>query len=578
MTIQSSTLRNVPINLSLQHDVSVALRGDRILGALRWLLISAVGAYGFAFDRFRLWPPEGASWAFWACVLWALGASVVLFFPALKQMRPWLVAGDLIAFAGLAFADQQRPSAYEALIFLPLIAAGLRLRRRDLVPVSVVAAMVGMVLQFSDLGRYDITDLIRVATLVAVPWLVHLLSEQWTADNREFVRKAEQQTLTALTHAEEYRERMRALYEAAITLSATANAPSVLDAMLNECSKLVSYQSCAILLPTDVRNEVGVAAGRNLLASELKLRFMVGAGTLATVLRGGSGGVLPASAKVELTPLPSLMACQTLLVLPLRAARRTYGLLVIGSDVEQFTAEQMEMVSTLAGYSIVALQNARLSADLREERATLLDRESDMRRKLNRDLHDGPAQALAAITMNLEFINRLMEREPERVTSEMQKVIRLAQRANHEVRTLLFELRPMTLEAQGLVPTLQRYFERFADSPTRLLLHSNEVEPLDRNVQVILFNVAQEAVNNAMKHARASVVNVRLNRTNDEVTLLVEDDGKGFDLELVRENYEDRGSFGLLNIEERARLVNGTAEIQSTPGKGTTVDVRIPIE
>jgi signal transduction histidine kinase len=136
----------------------------------------------------------------------------------------------------------------------------------------------------------------------------------------------------------------------------------------------------------------------------------------------------------------------------------------------------------------------------------------------------------------------------------------------------------MMLEAQGIVATLQRYFERFANSPTRLILQNNEIEPLERNVQTILFHLTQESVNNAMKHAQATVVTVHLHRTPGEVTLRVEDDGKGFDLEKVRENYEDRGSFGLLNIEERAKLVNGTAEIRSAPGKGTSVDVRIPID
>jgi len=576
--VQTSTIKTVPLQSSEARDMSPILRGDRILGALRWILISAVGAYGLAFDRFSLWPPERANLAFWGFLLWTLVATTLLMMPTLRHLRSWLVIGDLLGFASLTFADPQRPNAYEALVFIPLIAAGLRLRRAELVPVSVLAAIVAVVLQFDQSGRDVVAGLARVITFAAIPWLVHLLSEQWSADNRQFVRNAEQQTLTALSHAEEYRERMRALYEAAVTLGATANAPSVLDAMLNECAKLVPYRACAILLPTEVRDEVGVAAGRNLLSSELQMRFTVGAGALGPLLRGGSGGVLPAANKTEFSPLPSLLACQTLLLLPLRAARRTYGVLVIGSDADQFTAEQMEMVTTLTGYSIVAFQNARLSAELREERAGILERESEMRRKLNRDLHDGPAQALAAITMNLEFINRLHEREPERVPSEMQKVIKLAQRSNHEVRTLLFELRPMTLEAQGLVATLQRYFERFADSPTRLILQNNEIEPLDRNVQTILFHLVQEAVNNAMKHAQATVVTIHLHRTEGEVTLRVEDDGNGFDLEKVRENYEDRGSFGLLNIEERAKLVDGTAEIRSAPGKGTSVDVRIPID
>jgi signal transduction histidine kinase len=97
-------------------------------------------------------------------------------------------------------------------------------------------------------------------------------------------------------------------------------------------------------------------------------------------------------------------------------------------------------------------------------------------------------------------------------------------------------------------------------------------------VQTILFNIAQEAVNNAFKHAQAHTIRIRLNRTIDQVTMRIEDDGRGFDLDKIRENYDERGSFGLLNIEERARLVNGTAELRSAPNKGTSVDVQIPLE
>lgn len=565
--------------VSAERDNSALLRGDRIYAALRWLLLSAIGAYGTATGDLRLWPPDAwnaASLAFWGLFLWTLIASVLVFLSALRNIRPWLHTGDLLGFAGLAYAAADTQIAFEILVFLPLIAGGLRMSRRELIPLSLLAGILGLLIQINQANATLISSVGRFVTFAAIPWLVHLLSEQWITDNRRFVRAAEQQAAAALDHAEQYRERMRALYEAAVTLSATASAQSVLDAMLNECAKLVPYRASAVLLPTDARDEVGVSAGRNLIPSEMQTRFLVGAGTLGTLLRGGTGGVLPESNKAELSPLPSLMACRTVLILPLRAARRTYGVLIVGSDADQFTAEQMEMVNTLSGYSIVALQNARLTSDLRDERATLLDRESEMRRRLNRDLHDGPAQSLAAITMNLEFIKRLIEREPDRVLDELNKVIRLAQRSNHEVRTLLFELRPMTLEAQGLVATLKRYFERFADSPTKIVIDSADIEPLDRNIQTILFNIAQEAVNNAFKHAQAHTIRIRLIRTNDLVTMRIEDDGLGFDLAKVRENYEERGSFGLLNIEERARLVNGTAELRSAPGKGTSVDVQIP--
>jgi signal transduction histidine kinase len=265
------------------------------------------------------------------------------------------------------------------------------------------------------------------------------------------------------------------------------------------------------------------------------------------------------------------------MLLPLRSGQRFVGALLLGTDVERFTAEQMDVLSTIAGYTMFAVQNLRLRNDLQDTRTGMMDRERDMRRQLNRDLHDGPAQALAAITLNLEFIKRLQQYEPARVQEELQKVIDMARRANHDVRTLLFELRSVTLETQGLVAAFQHYFERYADHPAKIVLEHGDVSMLDRNVQSTFLSLTQEAVNNAIKHAQATTIRVRVSHTVDQAMLRIEDDGIGFDLAAIRANYETRGSFGLLNIEERARLVNGTAELRSAPGHGTSIEVRVPL-
>jgi signal transduction histidine kinase len=240
----------------------------------------------------------------------------------------------------------------------------------------------------------------------------------------------------------------------------------------------------------------------------------------------------------------------------------------------------MEMATTLVSYGLVVLQNAQLVAELRAERNNLLAREEEVRKQLNRDLHDGPAQALAAITMTLGFIKRLYEKEPERVVPELDKLAALAGRANHEVRTLLFELRPLVLETQGLLPTLQQYLERFDQGkPPQIALEGDDtIGPLTKRVQGTLFNIVQESVNNAIKHAQAQHIWIRIQRQGDDVLLTIQDDGKGFDLQSVKASYDQRGSFGLLSLEERARLVGGTAEIISAVGAGTTVRVVVPLD
>jgi signal transduction histidine kinase len=127
------------------------------------------------------------------------------------------------------------------------------------------------------------------------------------------------------------------------------------------------------------------------------------------------------------------------------------------------------------------------------------------------------------------------------------------------------------------VAAFQHYFERYADHPAKIVLEHGDVSMLDRNVQSTFLSLTQEAVNNAIKHAQATTIRVRVSHTVDQAMLRIEDDGIGFDLAAIRANYETRGSFGLLNIEERARLVNGTAELRSAPGHGTSIEVRVPL-
>jgi signal transduction histidine kinase len=310
----------------------------------------------------------------------------------------------------------------------------------------------------------------------------------------------------------------------------------------------------------------------------------MGKGAISSSLRSGNPQqIADIGQEPELKTITALAPCRAACVIPLRAALRTYGVMLIASDrPNAFRREQLDMLTALANYAIIALHNAQLLIDLREERTKLISKEEEVRRQLARDLHDGPAQALAAITMNVEFIKRLLERDPARVVDELDKLGALAKRTTHEVRTMLFELRPLVLETQGLRVTLEQYLERFQTNSngTRIMLEARDTEDvtLDTRTEGTLFNIVQEAINNALKHAKAQHIWVRLKREGSMLTTTVQDDGKGFDLAKVMKSYEKRGSFGLLNIEERARLVGGAAELHSAPGEGTTVRVIVPIE
>lgn len=568
----------------IQLDRAPIFGADRVYAGTRWALLLIVlalstsvqesGAPAWAFP-----PQQSFGWAFWMYVTFACFATMAVMVRRWGSAVPWLYVGDVLGIAALAWSSTLAIGVFESLFFLPLVAIALRFPR----PMIILWSLLTAGLQWALLARYGEPDLIGLASrtilIVALPMLVSILAEQWSADNRLSVQRAEQRTALALQQAEQYRDRMRALYEVAYTLSTTGSASHVLHTTLLEMARLLPHRCSAILLPATERNEVGVAASRHLTIGEQQIRFTVGQGSLGMVLRGAEGGMLPAKAhQEELSALPTLAACSAVLVVPMRAGIHTYGVAAFGLE-EAPTTEQLEMASALVSYSLVALQNAQLIAELREERQRLLVHEEETRHQLNRDLHDGPAQALAAISMKLEFIKRLRTHEPARVEEEIDKLATLAKQANHDVRTLLFTLRPLVLETQGLLGSIRQFVERFAKEPTRIIVEGDE-GPLNVSKQVegMLFNMVQEAVGNALKHAEAQNLWIRLQSAPNVVTLTIQDDGRGFDVEAVRKNYDQRGSFGLLSIEERARLVSGAAHIVSVPGGGTTVKVQAPCE
>lgn len=558
---------------------------DRLYALARGLVLVLVyGVYQLLYGLV-LWPPLATapvSLIVWGALLFALVMLGLSFWPAAGRVVRWSYLVDLVWLAALGYTGPGEGSAYTLLLLLPLLIAALRFGRTTILGLSALALLLTLGLFFKPATTPDAMVFVSHALLLGIlPWLINRISAQVMSDDRLRVANAEQRAAAALHEAERYRDRLRALYEVALSLNTTGHPETVLETTLEECARVLPYQTGAIVVPTGAPDEVQVIAGRHLEVTELTARFTVGAGTLGRILRGANGGVLRhAHAEPELAALPSLQRCPQVVILPLRSARRTFGAVLFGSQEEQLNAEQMEMATTLVSYGLVALQNAQLIAELRAERENLLAREEEVRKQLNRDLHDGPAQALAAITMTLGFIKRLVESEPARVVAEIDKLMALAQRANHEVRTLLFELRPLVLETQGLVPTLRQYLERFDQSkgPRIILEGGDELGPLTKRVQGTLFNIVQEAVNNAIKHAQANHIWIRIASRDGEVSVTVQDDGKGFDLQAVKASYDQRGSFGLLSLEERARLVGGTAELLSAPGAGTTVRVVVPLE
>ena len=259
------------------------------------------------------------------------------------------------------------------------------------------------------------------------------------------------------------------------------------------------------------------------------------------------------------------------LCVPLLARGQVIGVLEVlnKQDSAAYTTNDLALLTTLAGQAAVALDNARLFRSLREEHERLLAAEEEVRKNLARDLHDGPAQDLAAISMGLEVTRRLLDLDLTRARSELDGVENLARRATRQIRTLQFELRPLALETRGVRAALETYIQALSQGSTTqyTLLAEGCKGRLPTPVEQATFSIVQEALGNTRKHGKATRVEVQMRELGDHWTIQVSDNGQGFDVNSVLKSYENRGSLGLLNMRERAAAIDGQLTIQSEPGR-----------
>ncbi len=270
---------------------------------------------------------------------------------------------------------------------------------------------------------------------------------------------------------------------------------------------------------------------------------------------------------------------QAIVAVPLMARGNLIGVLEVlnAAPGSEFSGEDLETLSAFAAQAAIAIENARLYSDLRLERDRLLDAEETVRSKLQEELQDGLAQDLASMAMKANTIVKQLARDPGKAAVELAVLEDDLRTAVKGVRNLLFDLRPLVLEAQGLVPALEGYVERTQpDEPAQLHLDlAGFAGRLEHHAEVGVFGIVQEALTNIRKHAQAKNVWIDLAGTPEHFTLAIRDDGLGFDTSKVTEIYEQRGSFGLLNMQERAAVIGGSLHIESQPGRGTTVRLAV---
>ncbi|HHY74209.1 MAG TPA: histidine kinase [Bacillus bacterium] len=205
----------------------------------------------------------------------------------------------------------------------------------------------------------------------------------------------------------------------------------------------------------------------------------------------------------------------------------------------------------------------------------IIEAQEEERKRLSREIHDGPAQMLANVMMRSELIERISrERGMEEGLKEIKDLRMMVRSALYEVRKIIYDLRPMALDDLGLIPTLKKYLSTTAEYNNKLIkfVSIGEEKRLTPRLEVALFRLVQEAVQNALKHSEATDIQVKIEMRRTATKLIIRDNGIGFDLAAKKDF-----SFGIVGMKERVELLKGEIVFESAVGKGTMIIIDVPL-
>lgn len=391
----------------------------------------------------------------------------------------------------------------------------------------------------------------------------------------------EQMAQTLEQRVDERTRELSTLLEISNDVASTLELEPLLDLVLEELKHVIDYDGATILTVEEEHLVVRAYRGPMSWQSVTPMRFSIddplnrrillnrqpiivpdtcGDTPLARVYRESVGDRL----ETEFGHIRSWMG------VPLMVKDEVIGELALDhGEPDYFSPQRAELALTFANQVAVAIENARLY--LQVEQAAVMEE----RQRLARELHDSVSQALYGIGLGTRTARTLLDREPidEETRAKLAKpldyVLSLAEAGLAEMRALIFELRPDALEREGLVAAVERQAAALrARHKLRVQTDLCEEPAVSLELKEAIYRIAQESLNNIVKHAHADEVGIRLEDDEDRITLEVRDDGVGFDSQ-----QEHPGHLGLRSMQERAARLSGALEIESSPGRGALIRV-----
>lgn len=209
----------------------------------------------------------------------------------------------------------------------------------------------------------------------------------------------------------------------------------------------------------------------------------------------------------------------------------------------------------------------------------IIQAQEEERKRVAREIHDGPAQSIANVVFRSEYVERLLETDIKAAKIELNDFKLQVRNTLKDIRKIIFDLRPMALDDLGLIPTLRRFIDKFYQQTgvsTDLMIIGSE-RRLPPSIEVTIFRVIQEALNNVHKHAQSKLPKLKIEFQQNHINLVIQDRGVGFDLEKIMTTTNERESYGLLSLKERTELIGGELKIITSPGGGTKIISKIPL-
>jgi two-component system NarL family sensor kinase len=370
-------------------------------------------------------------------------------------------------------------------------------------------------------------------------------------------------------------QQLSILNDVARALNASVDLPALLARALERVAELLGLSTGWVLLFDESSGDPYLAAAQNLPPALLQdPRLLSGWCWCLEAFEEGeldgaaNIGVITCSRLRKLEPVRSrnlrYHASVPLQVSAGGELKRLGMLNVAGPEWRELDADELSLLHTIGDLLGVAVERARLHARRLESAQT------EERNRLAREIHDTIAQDLTAIAFQLEAAEALLGRQgdPERVRRSVSTALGLTRKGLEEARRSVLDLRAAPLEGR----TLPAALAALAAEAGATFEPSPAVVPLPPAVEVGLYRIAQEAIQNALRHAEAAHISLRLETSPERARLTVQDDGKGFP-----EGTASSGRFGLVGMRERARLLGGSFQIESSPGAGTRVTVEVPL-